>query len=42
MTLPKGALLLPKPFSVSALLDAVRATLDAPAETETETGAQEV
>jgi CheY-like chemotaxis protein len=36
MTLPKGALLLPKPFSVSALLDAVRVTLDAPAETEEE------
>ncbi len=32
--LPPGADFLPKPFSVSALLDAVRATLDAPAGTE--------
>jgi signal transduction histidine kinase len=31
LTLPKGAVLLPKPFSVSALLEAVRAALDAPA-----------
>ena len=31
MTLPDGAALLPKPFSVSALLDAVRTALDAPA-----------
>jgi CheY-like chemotaxis protein len=29
-TLPAGAVFLPKPFSVSALLDAVRATLDSP------------
>jgi CheY-like chemotaxis protein len=31
LTLPKGAVLLPKPFSVSALLEAVRAALDSPA-----------
>jgi FixJ family two-component response regulator len=29
--LPDGAVFLPKPFSVSGLLDAVRATLDRPA-----------
>jgi len=31
MTIPDGAVLLPKPFSVSALLDAVRSSLDSPA-----------
>ena len=32
--LPEGAVFLPKPFSVSGLLDAVRATLDVPVATE--------
>ena len=32
LTLPEGAALLPKPFSMSALLDAVRAALDSPAQ----------